>query len=206
VREDPQKARGELRNAFVDGDDAAHMQRGFAVFIVAREDFELGVQHGQVARVAVEFHLAEERHLHAFGEHVGQIAAVKPLARQRGARGIGEADFEQAQVAAVEAGELGRAYIRDDRGHFARSELGDGLHVAAILVAEGDVAQQVFDGDETLALQHGRASRADSFYIGERGGEVHAVSNPVYLGGACFSLPRTRLDSPCYPSRAASGG
>ena len=156
------------------------MQRGFAVFIVAREDFELGVQHGQLSRVAVEFDLAEEGHLHAFGEHVGQIAAVKPFARQRGARGIREAHLEQAQVAAAEAGELGRAYIRDHRGHFARSELGDGLHVAAILVAEGDVAQQVFDGDKTFALQQGRTGRTDSFDVGERGGEVHAVSNPVY--------------------------
>jgi len=42
VREDPQEARGQLRNPLVDGDDAAHMQRGFAVFIVAREDSNSG--------------------------------------------------------------------------------------------------------------------------------------------------------------------
>ncbi len=29
-----------LRDGFVDGHDAAHVQRGFAVVIVAREDFE----------------------------------------------------------------------------------------------------------------------------------------------------------------------
>ena len=51
----------------------------------------------------------------------------------------------------------------------------DGLHVAAVFVAEGDVAQQVFHRDQTLGLQHGRAGRADSFDVRERGGEIHAV-------------------------------
>ncbi len=80
-------------------------------------------------RVAVELDFAEQRHLHAFGEHVGEIAAVEPFAHQDGARGIGEARFEQSQVAALEAGELGRAHLGDDRGHLAGRELRDGLQL-----------------------------------------------------------------------------
>ena len=45
----------------------------------------------QLAGVAVELDLAEQRDLLPGREHVGEIAAVKPFADQDGARGIGEA-------------------------------------------------------------------------------------------------------------------
>ena len=97
VGQDAEHARGELRDGLVDGHDAADVERGFAVFIVAGENFELGVQHGELARVAVELDLAEQREFDALGEHVRQVSAVKPFAHEDGARGIGEAGFEQAQ-------------------------------------------------------------------------------------------------------------
>ena len=71
---------------------------------------------------------------------------------------------------------LADAHFGDHRGHFARRELRDGLHVAAVFVAERDVAEQVFDGGETLGFEHGRAGRSDSFDVGEGGGEVHALA------------------------------
>ncbi len=150
------------------------MQRGLAVFIVAGEDFEFGVKHGQLARKGVELDFAEEGDFEALAQHVGQIAAVEPLARQDGARGIAEADFEEAQIAAPEAGELGGTDLGDHRGHFTGGQLGDSLHVAAVFIAEGNVAQQVFHGDQGLGFQHGGAGGADSFDVGECGAEVHA--------------------------------
>ncbi len=150
------------------------MEGGFALVFIAGEDFELGVEHGEFARIGIELHFAEKGHLHAFGEHIGEVAAMKPLAHEDGARGIGEAGFEQAQVAAFEAAHFDRPDFGDDGGHFPRRELGDGLHVAAVLIAEGDVAEQVFHGGETLGFEHGRAGRSDSFDVGEGGGEVHA--------------------------------
>ena len=41
-----------LATAFVDGHHAAHVQRGFALVIVARENFELRVEHGELAGVS----------------------------------------------------------------------------------------------------------------------------------------------------------
>ena len=107
------------------------------------------------------------------GEDVRQVAAVEPLAGEDGAGGVGETGFEQAEVAALEAGELGGAHVGDHGRHLAGRELGDGLHVAAVFVAEGDVAEQVLDGGETLGLEHGGARRADAFDVSEGGGEVH---------------------------------
>ena len=180
--EGAQHARGELADGLIDGDHSADVQGGVAVIVVAREDFEFRVQHGEFARVAVELDLAEERHLHAFGQHVGEISAVEPLAHQDGARGIREAGFEHAQVAAPESGELGRTNLGDHRGHLARRKLRDGLDVAAVLVAERDVAQQVLGRDQPLGFEQGRAGRADSLDVCERGIQIHAARpmNPVY--------------------------
>ncbi len=173
VREGADHAGADLAGGFVDGDDAAGVERGFAVLVVARQDLELGVEHGELAGIAVELHFAEERELHAFGEHIGEIAAVEPLADQDGAGGVGEAGFEQAEAAPLEAGEFGRADLHDNGGHFARRQLGDGLHVAAVLVAEGHVAEEVLDGYQALGFEHGCARGADAFDISERGGELH---------------------------------
>jgi hypothetical protein len=83
---------------------AAHVQRAFAIFVIARENFELGMQHAEFAGVAVELDLAVERDLHAFSQHVGEISPVEPLAEQRGARRIGKARFEHSEIAAFESG------------------------------------------------------------------------------------------------------
>src|SRR5471030_1810246 len=174
VGDGAEDAGGEFAGGLIDGDDAAGVQRGLAIVIVARKDFEFGVEHGELAREAVELDLAEEGDLEAIAQHVGEIAAVEPLAEQDGAGGIGEAHFEEAQIAAAETGELGGTDFGYDRGHFAGGQLGDGLHVAAVFVAEGDVAKQVFHGEQRLGFQHGGAGGANSFYEGEWRGEVHA--------------------------------
>ena len=150
---------GELARAFVDRHHAPHVQRGLALVLVAGENFELGMEHGEFAGIGVELHLAEERHLHPFGQHVRQVAAVEPLAHQDGARGVREAGFEHPQAAPLESAHFDRAHLRDHGGHLARRELGDGLHVAAVLIAERHVAQQVFHRGETFGFEHRRAGR-----------------------------------------------
>ena len=167
VHDGPQHARGHFGDGFVDGDDAAGVQRGLAIVILPRQDFELRVQHGQLARVAVELDLAEQREPHALGQHVGQIAAMEPFAHQDGARGVREARFEQPQVAAFETRKLRRADLRNYRGHLAGRQLRDGFQVAAVLVAEGHVRQQIFHHREALGFQHGRPRRADAFDVRE---------------------------------------
>ena len=80
----PKRARGYLARPFVDRYDAAGMQRGVAVGIVAGENFKLRMHDQQVAGVAVEFHFAVKRDARAGQEAIHQIAAVKPFGEQRG--------------------------------------------------------------------------------------------------------------------------
>ena len=47
-----------------------------------------------------------------------------------------------------------------------------GFHVAAVLVAEGRVGEQILDDLEALGLQHGGARGANAFHIHEWSREV----------------------------------
>src|SRR5439155_10650602 len=91
-------------------------------------------------------------------------------------------------------------HLDNDGRHLAGRQLGDRLHVAAVLVTEGEIADQVFDGCETLGFQHGRAAWADAFHIGERGSEIHLLpqctmpscnESPFCWRPPCAPPPRT---------------
>ena len=58
--------------------------------------------------------------------------------------------------------------LADDGGRLRRAQRGDGLEVAAILVANRKAVEQVFDGVETDAFEIGGAPRADAFQILQR--------------------------------------
>ena len=61
-------------------------------------------------------------------EHVGQIAAVKPFAREHCRREASvNVASNNAQVAAPEAGDLGGAHFGEHRRHLARRELAIGF-------------------------------------------------------------------------------
>ena len=97
---------------FVDRNDAAGVQGGVAFVVVTESDSNFGMHDLQLAGVVVEFDFAEQRELAARAEAVGQIAAVKPLADQLAARGIGEDGFKQSEILAAETGELGAIALR----------------------------------------------------------------------------------------------
>ena len=157
-------ARADLARRFIHRHHAPGMQRCIAV-VFARQRLELRMHDQQVAGVAVEFHFPEEREPLPRLEPVRQIPAVEPLRHQLSARRVGEPGLEQAQVLALEAGQLRPLSFHQNRGQFARRKLRDGLHVAAVFVAERGVGQQVFDGEQTLRFQHRGARRADSLHV-----------------------------------------
>ena len=112
-------------DGLVDGHDAAHVQRGFAIVVVAGEDFEFGVQHGELAGVGVELHLAEERHLHALGAARWRDSRRGTICPRRMAREASvKRGFEHPQVAALEAGELAPSALRRSRWPFRRARAG----------------------------------------------------------------------------------
>ena len=173
VHHRPQHARADLRHGFVNRHDPPQMQRRLHRVVVVGEDLEFRMQHIELAGIVVEFHLAEQRHLLPRRQHVGQIAAMKPLAHKNGTRAIRERGLEQAQVAPLEPRKARRAHLRDHRGHFARRKFVHRLHIAAVLIAERHVGEQVLDGAQALGLQHGRARRPDAFDVSKRSSEIH---------------------------------
>ncbi len=199
----PQRARGYLARPFVNCDDAAGVERGVAVGIVAGENFELGMHDEQVAGVAVEFHFAVQRDAHAGQEPVGQIAAVKPFGEQPLARCILENRFEESEIAAAESAQVSGLDFGDNRGHFARRELRDGLDVGAVFVAKWRVGQQILNRDQPLGFEHLGARGTNAFDELERSGSIQRrkplrVQVPVYNGGPAIPYGSSE--------RPASGG
>jgi hypothetical protein len=112
-------ARGEAAAAerFVDGGDAADFEEaGLLVVEVVGEDFELRLDHFEVARRAARLDLAVERdHLSGL-EFVFEIRAVKPHRFERG-QVLADGHLEDRHRAGAEQG--GAADFADDAGHLA---------------------------------------------------------------------------------------
>ena len=109
-----------------------------------------------------------------------RYAAVEPLSQQHarfaGRCRVRERGFEQAQVAPLESGYLGRTHLRQHCGHLSGSKLADRFDVAAVFVAEGRVGQKIVDALEAFGLQHRRARRANAFHVHEWSREVQRFS------------------------------
>jgi hypothetical protein len=69
--------------------------------------------------------------------------------------------FEDGAGAGAEEG--GAADFADEGGHVAGIVEGEGLGVEAVFVAEGEVVEQVFDGDDAAFGEAGGDARADAF-------------------------------------------
>src|SRR5260370_18903138 len=92
---------------------------------------------------------------------------MEPLACQPPARGVRERGLKQSQVAPLETRHLGRAHFAQHRGHLARRKIADALHVAAVLITERRVREQVCDHLHLLGFEHGGARRPDALHIHE---------------------------------------
>src|SRR5689334_3748544 len=168
-----QRARVHFRDAFIHRHHAAHVQRRVGVFIVFGKQLELRMQHGQLAGVIVELHLAEKRQTPPRLERLRQILPVEPLGAQHGARGVRERSFEKTQVAPAETRHARRAHLRHHCRHLAGRKLRDGLHVAPVLVAKRNVRQQIFDREQTLGREHGGARGTHALDVRERSRKIH---------------------------------
>ena len=120
--------------------------------------------------------LPEQRHLLSRREHIGEITAVEPFARQNALGSVRERRFEQAQIAPLESGYFGRTHLREHRRHLAGREFANRFDVAAVLVTEGRVEEKILNALEALGLQHRCARGANAFQIHEWGREVQRFS------------------------------
>ena len=162
---------------FVDGDDAVDFEGGVleglggGVGVVGvGEELELGLEHFEAAGGgAGGLDGAVEGDEGAEGEAVFEVGAVEP----HGFEGGGAlADGELKEGHAGGAKEGGAADFRDDGGGGAGLEGRDGLGVEAVFVAEGQVVEEVFDGEDALAGELGGDAVADAFDKAKGRGEI----------------------------------
>ena len=139
-----EEPRGHFAGRLIDGDDAAGVQ-GIVLVVVGVHNFVVGMEDGELAGVAIELDLAEERDAAAGGEDLIQVAALEPLAHQPALRPVDESGFEKGQIATLQAHHAGGAHLHHDGGHLAGGELRNRLQVAAIFVTEGGVGEQILD-------------------------------------------------------------
>ncbi len=170
-----QRAEHARRNApggFVDRHHTAQVQRGVAR-VVIRQQFELRMHHQQFRRVSIELDFAIERDAAAFLQDARQVRSVKPFTKKRLSGTVFKAGFEQTQVAALKTRRLGRSDRGDNGGHFAGSQLRDGLDVRAVLVAERRVGKQILDRHKAFGLENLSAGGAHAFHVHKGSRGVH---------------------------------
>ncbi len=167
---------GGAAEGFVDGDDAVDFEHG--VLLVLRawggQELELGLDHLEAAcGGAGGFELAVEGDHGSEREAVLEIGAVEPHALDGGGA-LADGHLEEGHAGGAKEG--GAADLADDGGHGAGFELGDGLGMEAVFVAEGEMVKEVFDGVEVAAGEFGGDAIADALDEAEGCGELkHSV-------------------------------
>ena len=101
----------------------------------------------------------------------GGLAEAGEAAGDVDTRG-GEAEGELEEGAGFGGEEGGAADVAEEGGHFAGEHLGDGFGGEAVLVAEGKVVEEVFNGFDAAAgelFSDALAYALDEFYGGGEG-------------------------------------
>ena len=99
-------------------DDAPDVE---ALFFVARQDFNFGLNHDAITRRAIQFYFSEESNPRIRHQALRIALAVEPACLQRTIRSVAESCFEETGSAAAEPGQLGAGDMSDHSRLFARS-------------------------------------------------------------------------------------
>ncbi len=156
----PEPARRQLAltGGFVNRNDASDLERGggfffrivgAAFFIDIAENFKLRLNNLKFA-LAILFHFAVESDQLPCLETVAQISAIEPEALKPVAS---LADRKLKYRHTTRAKKAGVADFSNDCRHLTRTEFGDRARIETVLVAEGQVVEQVVDGVETLGSE-----------------------------------------------------
>ena len=157
----PLPTRGQfVAQGLVDRRDAAHLQQlGLVIVVVVGQHFHLRLDHFEAVAAAGGFHFSVQGHPLAGFEAVFQIGPVKPHALDL-AQALADGHFKDGHAPGAQ--QRHAAHLADQAGHFAGDQFLDGLRTEAVLIAEGQVVEQVFDGGDALVLQRLGDARADA--------------------------------------------
>jgi len=171
----PARCKPSLPGRLVNGNDPADFKRsgGFLfspLGFVGRvaQNFELRLDQLQFPATLL-FYFAVKCYKLPGLKAVTQIRGVKPDTFQS-ASALAGCHLKDGHAAGAEKSRS--ADFRDDRGHLAYAKLRNPTRVHAVLVAEGQVMEQIVDRVDALGPQHLGQARADALYILDRGGKL----------------------------------
>ena len=121
----------------------------------------------QLQAVRRQLQLAEEDDALVRLEDVVQERLVEPDGAKRPGA-IAQQQLEDLEAGPSRRPDAAADDLADDGGGLAGAQRGDGLEVAAILVANRKAVEKVFDGVETDTFEIGGAPRADTFQVLQR--------------------------------------
>lgn len=122
----------------------------------------MGLHHLQSTARAGGFDLAIEGEHLAGMELAFEPGAVEPEALH-GGDALTDGHFKEGHAAGAEEG--GAADFGDDAGGFAGLEIGEGAGVEAVFVAEGEMKEEVFDGEDALVAEEFGDGGADALNV-----------------------------------------
>jgi len=132
---------------------------GFVVGVVG-EDLKLWLDHFEVARGAGRLNLAVERHHLSGFEFAFKVGAMKPETFHGGGS-LADGHFKNWH--GTRAQERGASDFGNDRSHFSGDKFVEGARVQAIFITEGQMEEQVLDGENALFGQGLSDLRANAF-------------------------------------------
>src|ERR1700733_156603 len=176
----PKPARGKPPDGFIDGNDAAYLQRlrrflfRTALARIARipQNFKLWLNHLQFASTLIFLDFAIQRDHLPGREPVLQVRCIKPkAAKARPPLSNGELENRDAPGAE----QSGASHLADHRGHLAGAQLGNPARIQPVFVAKRQIMQQVANRVDTLGGENLPDARTYALRILDRSGKFEHV-------------------------------
>ena len=165
-------ARGQPRPAqrLVDRRDAPHFQQPrLGVVRGVGQQLPLRLNHLEVARTPRRLDLAVDGHRLPGVKLAFQIGSIEPDAFERQSS-LAHGQFEQRRPARSQQG--GTAHFGDHRGCLARLQLIQGARILPVLIAKGQVVEQILGREDAFGREHLRHPRPHALHIHHRTIEI----------------------------------
>ena len=194
---------------FIDGGDAADFEEaveGGFVVVALGKDLKLRLDHLEAASGAGSLDAAIKGDELAGMELSFEIRAVEPDALD-GVEALANGHFEDGHAAGAEQG--GAADFANDADGFAGLERAKRARIEPVLIAEGQVEEEILNGGHAFFRQHVGDGRADALDVLHRSFEREHWSDAKAFAGRMAAGVRSAAGTRCFdggpPQRSAGG-